>query len=63
MTPSSSNAAMMKEGVLLDLPFSNGYNAKDVKAPPDLPNSSNITSSGTQSLLKNPLLVLLCIRK
>ena len=63
MKPSSSNAAMMKAGVLLDLPFSNGYNAKDVKAPPDLLNSSSMVSSGIQSLLKNPLPVLLWIRK
>ena len=63
MTSSYSKAGMMKAGVLLDLPFINGYNAKDVKAPPDLPNSSSKVSSGIQSLLKNPLPVLLWIRK
>ena len=58
MMSSSSNDAMRKAGVLLDLPFKSRCSVKDVKAPPDLPNSSNMVLSGIQSLLKKPLPVL-----
>ena len=51
MTPSSSNAEMMKAGVLLDLPFSNGYNGEGCES------SSGFTQQLQQCFQRYPVIV------